>query len=208
MTNYYDECLEAIEGALKKEDYDEARRLITQELAMPYIPITIEERLHELKQMLPRSIQKAYYSDAQEIYEAFFINEDTIERAFLSLERSNLRNFWDDVKLWFMDPHLDDIIKKYLLLVAIEQDIRKKVQLRLEEKVIELDLSKLDNFMNHHAYLECFRAIHDKLESDNPSMMFLALELLNRRVFEDFPFVKSAYDAELIIAEVQEYLGL
>ena len=50
--NYYEELIQKISDAIKRQDYTAASALIAEEYRMPYIPLDVEKKLDEFSRMI------------------------------------------------------------------------------------------------------------------------------------------------------------
>ena len=93
--NYYDEILEKIADLIDQKDFDEAKRLLLNELEMPYIPKDIETKLHELLEEVKVSDNKREYITDEQLEE--MLNGDAQHQliAVNELDHRNLRDYID-----------------------------------------------------------------------------------------------------------------
>ena len=93
--NYYEEILIQIRELIEKEELDEARRLILNELSVPYVPRDFEDELKELLLETKTSdYQPKLISDAQ--IEEFLYSDPSHQLiAVDELNKKNLRDYID-----------------------------------------------------------------------------------------------------------------
>ena len=91
--NYYDEIIEKISSLIDEKNYDLADRLISDELAVPYVPREVEEKLYRLKKRIMKDPVSRIISD-EEIEEFLFQGDPQHQLiAVNELNDKNLRQY-------------------------------------------------------------------------------------------------------------------
>ena len=93
--NYYDEILAKIKGLIDQKEYEEAKRLILNELDMPYVPKDIETALHELLDEVKVNDTKREYISDEQIEEMLECDAQHQLMAVTELDHRNLRDYID-----------------------------------------------------------------------------------------------------------------
>lgn len=209
MNNYYETCIQEIREAISSKRYEAAQQRILEELRMPYVPEPYLSQLEALQQTLPHhsNATPRFFETAEEIEAGLRGNADTVNKALMSLNHLNIRAFWNQAEQWCLDPALDDAVKKQIVLIGMEQGLGGSLPVYLNGTRSILDLDRLQSPFENKAFLSCLSAIHDKLESSNPSLLLLCQAELETEVFTDFPFFKASYDADALITRVEGYLN-
>lgn len=208
MNNYYETCLATLNELIQGGKENEALSLVSQELAMPYVPEPYFSKFEAIRDhiVIDRSPASRYFEDVESIGAALLGNETLQHKALISLERMNLRQDIDTLLLWFKEPLIPDWIKKQLLFFAMEQDLNLEVEINLDSKDHVLNLKDLKNPFATQSFVNCEKELRDILESHNPSMLLLCVSHLETKALEAFPLSKVEFKASDIVLEVESYL--
>lgn len=122
---YYDELVKNIQDLIIEEDFDEAKRLIKNELKMPYVPREIEERLKDFLAMCPNESHFRQLSD-EELSEYLNGNPEQQLRAVQELDGKNLRDYIDICNKYLSG---DGFINAKVLLIEslVRQEISDEI---------------------------------------------------------------------------------
>ena len=93
--NYYDDVLKQIEDLINEKEYDEAYRIIKNELNMPYIPNDIEESLLNYYKIVKASQNSSKSLTDDEIISYLKGDPEHQLLACNELHNKNLRNYID-----------------------------------------------------------------------------------------------------------------
>lgn len=211
MNNYYETCLQNILMLIKEHKCQQALDIIQEELKMPYVPEEFNNKLIQLKKDVSISMGtkpgKNILFDEFEILDALMGNVDQVMLGLDSLSKMNLRLIYPSITDWLQEKYLSDDIKKQLIVLLIEQGFSESVDVLMGDSKHTIDLEKIGNPFMSDAFQKCFKEIHDTLEVENPSMLALAIQLLEIEVWQDFPLINREYKAQEIISKVEEYMN-
>lgn len=183
--NYYDEILKQIEKLINDKDYDEAYRIIKNELNMPYIPSDIEQSLLNYYKIV-KSLQNSFnlltdddlcgYLKGDAEHQLIACNE---------LHNKNLRDYID-----VCDEYLKSngfINSKALLIDSlIKQEIDYDFSYVNNGSLIVFNPKKMQNIEDTDGFIEA-NSILDEYYLKDPSKLHLAKELVYKKAILSLP---------------------
>ena len=209
MNNHYEMCLTKLDELLQKGQKAQALALVQEELSMPYVPQDFLDKFEKIRDQIvvDQRPHSQYFEDAHEIGVALHGNGALKEKALMSLQRMNLRFEMELLSEVFEDIRIEDWIKKQCLLMLMQQEINTQVRVCFSNNTELIDTASLVNPIGSEAYMACRHVLIEKFESDNPSYMFLCLEMLDMNAMDSFPNNNFEFDASAIIAKVEKAFG-
>ncbi|AEM68732.1 Protein of uncharacterised function (DUF3196) [Mycoplasma putrefaciens] len=207
MKNFYDELLENINDAIDQKNYENALKLINNELSMPYIPTDVEKKLLKLLKVI-RNKQKEQLNLKTESYDFYKIksllnSDDYLQQllAFKHLKTINIKLLLDDIKQFLIDKKNKNENKTLLLmtLAELEFDFDFKV---IKNKQYLINPVKIDFNYIDQKLLEIEELISKIITDKNPSFIVMAKQVLYYFYFDNFPDVKLEDVVEIAIAVV------
>ena len=125
MESYYDEILDKIRRLMNEKNYQEAYRLLEDELSMPYIPKESEEALISFYQECRSVIQSDAVQRSYEEEDVEALLEGNFEEQLLAIEqlkKSNVRNYLDVIENCLKkDPN--GLVRALLIDCLMQQDV-------------------------------------------------------------------------------------
>ncbi|AUF83645.1 DUF3196 domain-containing protein [Mesoplasma syrphidae] len=217
--NFYDEIILEISELINNSDYHQAMTIISQELAMPYIPAEVELKLLQFKkQILNLSDGLIKNSGAQtfsiENIQKMLNNENDIISqtiAINNIDKVNIRLIVDDIKKYLLNPKVASQNKTFLLFALLKQDFDMELEMFKNSEhftinPIELSVEKIDK------EIQAIKSIVDQsLGQENPSLAEIATTSLFLYFFYSFPKValeQTHEAAAAIIYLAHEMSGL
>lgn len=209
MKNYYDEITQEIGENIASENYAEARKLLEEELAAPYVPEPYLSEFVKMHQALPGDKYQGtrYFQDIDMIIDALFADELLQIKALKSLERSNLKLWYDDIEQILRDVNLEDWLKKQIIVLLLEQGFTQTIRVYLEDKDVDIDLKHLVHPFKTEAYISAVSQLETDFAMKNPSFLELCIMELNYKVSMAFPFQHEDINVDDIINQVNIYLN-
>lgn len=206
MENYYKECLDRIKSLSANGQLEEAKRMLEVELSMPYVPQPYLSEFQALRYELDGqdALKPAYFLDIESIHRAFYGDQSLQAKALLSLERMNLRTVREELTT-LLTSDIADSLKRYVLLICLEQELSINMTLQLDGETITVDLDTLENPFQSEGYLQIIQELRDQLESKNPSLLELCYEELNQQMMMHFPKPMENISATSIYQRVTSY---
>lgn len=207
MNNYYTEIIESIQNHIDQKEYDQALEKLIVELSMPYIPddskVKFESLLREIKALEPQ--KSSLLTDIETIKDAFLMSEDMKIKALNSMESLNLRPYLEDIQD-ILNLEMDDMMKRMVLMIALEQDLDFTYDVTLEGEQHRINLKEIENPFTHPHYQKVYMDLNDMLGSYDPSLLKLCLDELNLNIMAHFPFIHETLSATEILEVVNSYM--
>ncbi len=206
--DYYTETIQTIRTHIEQNEVELALEKLIVELSMPYIPLnhqqTFESMLREVQSLEAKN--PSLYTDIDEIKEALHKSEAFKSKALNSLESLNLRMVLDDL-VEILQSDVDDLSKRFILMMLFEQEIDCQCDLNLEGEMVSIDTKKLENPLTHNHYQKIFLDLDEMLSSYDPSLLELCYQELSLKIMESFPFINESLNAEKILENVNSYMN-
>ncbi len=193
--NYYDEMIEEIRNDIDKKKYEEAERLIRNELSISYVPKDIEKQLKGLLEQIHIEDPPALKTLSDEQIAAS-LKKDEIHRlmAVDELNRKNLRDHLDLVQSYLLgDGYLNG---KVLLIDSL---IRQEVNCEFIYNGQTFNPSKAILPEKSEGFLSALKVIRERFMKE-PSMMRMGEQLLYKEVLMALPEALS-HDEGLMVAD-------
>ena len=208
MKNYYQETLDTIKGLIKEGNKEEAEKLVIVELSMPYVPEPYLSEFEVIRDELAgHDVTNMFYTDIESIHRALLGDEMTQAKAVVSLEHMNLRAVQEDLIDMLENGKLDDMGKRYILMVAMEQELDLSVSIELDNKLVSINTKTLENPFSSKKVIEIYEDLASRYESNNPSFLQFCMEELNMQLLNSFPFVPDNLNAQYIVDRVNTYFN-
>lgn len=207
MDNYYDTCIKEIEGLINDGDAVAALALLTRELDLPYVPEPFFSKFQSLLNeiVVDQRPKSQYFETVEEIDQALMGNEALQQKAILSLERMNLRQEMTWCRSVLVNSGIQDWIKKQVLLFMMEQEFTGEFEIVIDGHKEIIQMVDLLHPQASESYQKCVNALHDELESHNPSLLLLCIGELDYMALESFPHALKSIDARSVIERVESY---
>ena len=154
--NYYEDILKKIEELIDQGNHEDARRLILNELDMPYVPKDFEETLHDLLMQINDTDKNVRKFSEEEILSFLDKDEKYQLIAVSELDRMNLRNHLDVIARYLMNEERSVNAKALLIDSLIAQQIDEPFLYKSKDKEISFvakDLKRADQG-------ECFEKVN------------------------------------------------
>lgn len=202
--NYYDETLDRIKGLFAEKQYEEAKRLILNELELPYVPKDFEEELY----VLLRKIKEATFHNEslndEDIAEYLKMDEMHQMIAVEELDKRNLRNELEICQKYLSGGGFLDA-KLLLIDSLISQQIDHVFVLKKNEELIEFDPAKLKPVCEAQGFKACLKALEETFMKE-PSMLVLAKQLLYKEALYALPLNIEEKDASYLAEKIEKYI--
>ncbi|ARU91977.1 hypothetical protein SCLARK_001460 [Spiroplasma clarkii] len=197
--NYYETLLKDIQIFIDNQEYNNAAKLITNELAAPYIPGDIEVKLYEYNQiinqhlvndlddsMLTWNVDKV----AQIMQQS--LNQEMHLLAFEALRGLNARQIIPLIKTYLQDKAIKNEYKTFLMMILIEQKVDEDFLVYKNDNKIEIifnpatfDVSESQKFL---ADLEM--QLELLVNSKNPSLYTVCKNYASAYFYNVFPIFR------------------
>ena len=201
--SYYDELVKSIQKLISSKDYAEAKRLINNELNMPYIPRDTEERLKDFLAMCPNEQANSSISD-ETIIEYLKGTPEKQLMAVNVLNGKNLRDYLDICNEYLTG---DGFINAKVLLVEslVRQEISDEIKLNKDG----FEYSFIPRYVMMPEESEGFRVAYDKLKDifmKNPSMFEMSKSLLYKECLMALPVSYIEEEGDDLADKISKYV--
>ena len=204
--NYYEDILKKIKELIDQGNHEDARRLILNELDMPYVPKDFEETLHDLLMQINDTDKNVRKFSEEEILSFLDKDEKYQLIAVSELDRMNLRNHLDVIARYLMNEERSVNAKALLIDSLIAQQIDEPFLYKSKDKEISFvakDLKRADQG-------ECFEKVKQILEEEfmkEPSKLRLAMQLLYKEAMLCLPDQLDEKDSALIGEKIINFIN-
>ena len=204
--NYYDEILAEIRKFTTEENWEEAARLLEQELSMPYVPSGVLRELEQLSDTVKSHLVKEKPNTLikpDELLE--YLTSDT-ESAFAALEtlrNGNIRRYYDPIQKYLLLEKGDNLLKALLLELCALQQVSVPLFVKRNGKMEEYTPSELKPVMESEILPETVDLLRDYLENDNPSFLEQCLQVLVQYLYSIYPEKAELTARELALAIIK-----
>ena len=206
MSNYYDETMVSIRKLIEDGNIEEAKKLVIVELSMPYVPEPYYSELLEINESFRDSKDVGlFYHDIESIFNGFLGDDATKAKAIASLENMNLRLVKDDLVIMLNGEGLDDLSKRYILMLLMDQELDVDVDMTLDGRSLVLNTKDLVSPFSDDRVVRIYSSLVEMYEAKNPSFLKFCLEELNLQLLNSFPFVGDELSLDFIVDKVKSY---
>ena len=192
--NYYEEILNEIREDIDNQEYEEAKRLIMNELSISYVPRDVEEKLYELLSEVKTNsyVPKTLSDEDIEKY----LKMDEVHQ-LMAVEELNKKNLRDHIDLCQDYLSGNGYINAKVLM--IDSLIRQEINFDFSYNDSTFNPSKITRVEESDGFLSGLDAIRERFMKD-PSMMRMGEQLLYKEVLLALPKTLS-HDEGLIVAD-------
>lgn len=202
--NYYDEVIRRITELINDEEYEEAKRLIANELEMPYVPKEAEEKLHELLDELHylNPVQKEL-SDTK--IEQFMSSDN--DHQLLAVNELDHRNLREYIPLCERYLSSDGFANAKALLIdsLIAQQIDHVFTCRKAQEKISFNPSAMKRVNETVSYGKCLGKIYETYLKE-PSRAKLAEQLLYKEFLMALPLMIEEGDCDRLTEKIVSFI--
>lgn len=202
--NYYDEIINKIENLIDNQEYDEALRLVKNELDVAYIPKDIEEKLHEFLYNLQVHTYKTKTISDEDIEK--FLNMDEAHQllAVNELDHKNLRDYIALCQKYLNSSGFKN--GKVLLIDSlIRQEINHEFTYDDSSLTYEFNPSNLKPIEQTDGYLKCLKMLEDHYMKE-PSFLIMAKQLLAKEALSILPLSIVEEESEYVFKKITDYI--
>ena len=204
--NYYEDIIAQIKQAIIDKKYENANVLINEELSMPYIPLEIEDQLHELKSQvkLCNNTQEFTPLTKQQLESALLNGSyDQQAQAVESLNVSNARLYIHLIQQALLSDSVDQEVKVGLVHVLKDQAIDGIYEFKLNGNLLSFNLNEVVDYLQDNQVMTSFDRYIDSIVDDNPSFNQLVKQMVFDCLIHLFPIqVVGVSDYALVLNQV------
>lgn len=203
--NYYEEILQKIDELMDSKDYEQAKRIILNELDIAYVPRDFEEKLNDyLAEINTKTFKVKQVSD--EDIETFLFEDQSHQLIGVDeLNKRNLRDFDELVDKYLKEGSFKNA-KVLLIDSLIRQSIDKEYTFIDGDSSITFNPSKLVCPEECKAYKKGQEVLSDYYLKE-PSKLKMAMDLLFKEIMMSLPNNLDDKDGELIANKIIEFIN-
>lgn len=202
--NYYDETLDKIKDLIDNEEYEEAKRLIQNELEVSYVPRDFETKLYELLDIVREKTFKVKTISDEDIEKYLKMDNDHQIIAVDALDKRNLRDYIDICNTYLKG---DGFINAKVLLIdsLIRQEINHVFEYKKNDEIIKFNPSNIENIQESEGYISCLNALRERFMKE-PSMLYMAEQLLYKEALMTLPDNLNTNEGLLLSNRIIDYI--
>lgn len=208
--NYYEDVIKKIKKLIDTKEYTSAIAILTDELNQVYVPSDYEDVFHNLyneaESFLLDDGAKPSVISKMDLKELLNGSREQQFAAINSLEKLNLRNYFDVISEYFLSDNLAQL-KGRLLDLCVVQNINYSFDYKLNDEIISVNPRALESVDEMEFINVAFDYFHNHLYK-NPSMIQIAQIALVEKVYSIYPKVFLSDNVEeiakAVIQEVKE----
>lgn len=202
--NYYEDVLYRITSFINNEKYEEAKRLVLNELDVSYVPKDFEDRLKELLSFINEKTFKVNILSDEDIQKYLYMDENHQLIAVDELNRKNLRDYIDMCNRYLKS---NGFINAKILLIdsLIRQEINYEFECLKNNEIIRFNPSEIDPIEKSNGYLSCLNALRKRFMKE-PSMLYMAEQLLYKEAITALPFNIDKNNGIKLADKIENYI--
>ncbi len=196
--DYYQEIIQDIEEKMQSNP-QEAKRLIENELSMPYIPMDIEHRLLECQRSLRALMNNNSFHINLECIEEYLLSDDQHKqlKAIETLNRCNAREYSEAIQKYFdSKPHLN--LQALMIDTLISQQIRDEYQVSHQGQEIHFIPCYIERADETDGFVQAEILLNKWYGSDNPSFYKLCMQIVMQKTFLMLPLAYEDQEAQML----------
>lgn len=202
--NYYDETIIKIRSLIDTSQFDEAERLIRNELDLPYVPKDFEIELNDLLMKIRKTKQPSSLSDEQ-IEQYLYMDDQHQIVAVDDLNRKNLRDYYELCNDYLQKGTFSNA-KVLLIDSLIRQEINKEFSYIKDGKMIVFNPSKILPPEESPGYKSCINLLNETFMKE-PSKLLLAKQLLYKEAIMMLPDSLNEDDGIYLSEKISDYIN-
>lgn len=204
--NYYEELWEEVNQLFHEGKFDEVIAKLSDELKMPYVPASFEEKYRALLKEARNSCTStgktnSIILDEEELEKLLFstILEDEM-MAIQSLKDLHINRYEELVKEYLLHPIYDEV-QSLLVYLLIEQNDGNEWKMLKDGCEISFIPKYCELPENSDGFIEAIELLQDLLAKE-PSLLNLCNEMLSVRVLQQLPYSYEEDEGELLALSV------
>ena len=204
MMNYYDETLIKIRNLIDQKEFDEAKRLISNELEMAYIPKDFENELRGMIDEINDSTISSAMMGIEQIESYLQMDE---QHQLLAVDALNKMNLRDHIGLCERYLSSDAFINGKVLLIdsLIAQQIDHGFIFQKDQTEYSFNPARCIRAEDSDTFKKCSHLLEERFMKE-PSMLIMAKQLLFKELMFSLPFLPDVKNAETISEKIIAYI--
>ena len=177
--DFYEKLISEIEEAIKAGDYKKADRLISAELAMPYVPAEVLATLQKHKQEIAPNlrVQKPVtLIEPEQLESTLEKGGEEAAGALRSLQKANIRNYLTEINECLKSSRIDHLIKVLLSEMLVEQKVDQTFEFRKGNETLIINPSEMVTVSQQPQLLKVMETLEKLLPAAEKLGMVIAVE--------------------------------
>jgi len=199
--NYYDETLFRIEKFMAEDKYAEAKKLIDEELSMPYLPAWFQNELEDLQADLRPESEDKLIVDPEKLKQLLQGDLSSQVAAISHLCRLNLHNYKVLVAEYLGGIPASDAAG-LLISAMIDQGIKDSYCYKKAGETLNFVPADLTQPYEAPGFLNCLRVLNELLENEHPAEKWLAYDLLTIVGYNRLPGTIKSDECEKLVPAI------
>lgn len=202
---YYDVVSMYVTALKELGDFEEAIRILIEELSMPYIPYEYEIMFNTAYDEVLLEKQEAQYQvesknqifsieEIAQILKNKECNEDLMYMALDQLQQLNIRMILNVVRDYLLDPSKHFFAKTLLLEILIDQQVDEELEVEKLGQYYSVNPYYMPLVLSQDVYQGTVKYLQNYLEDDNPSLYEQCVEFLEFALYALYP--REIYEDE------------
>lgn len=202
---YYDVVSMYVTALKELGDFEEAIRILIEELSMPYIPYEYEMMFNTAYDEVLLEKQEAQFvlesknqifsiEEISQILKNKECNEDLMYMALDQLQQLNVRMIMNVVRDYLIDPTKHFFAKTLLIEILIDQQVDEELEVEKLGQYYQINPIYMPLVLQQDAYQGVIRYLQNYLEDENPVLFEQCVEFLEFMLYATYP--KEFYDDE------------
>jgi len=206
--NYYTSLLKHIEALISSNDFNSAKKLIDEELSMPFVPKETLEKLQEFKSYVDGELMEVKGTrimSPSEVYESLKGQSEMAYKALETLSMSNIRAYLDIIRDLLEDQDVNHTLKALLVEQLSMQQVNEIIQIVDDGKILNVIPSALPLAINQKNY----RVVENQLEKlidSNPTFLQQCKMVLVNVCYDRYPRMINDDEIEKVTYSIVKYV--
>ncbi|ALD66207.1 DUF3196 family protein [Spiroplasma cantharicola] len=195
MKNYYEDIMQKINEIMSKNDYDEAFKIVCEELSAPYVPQDFEKQLEQMQKIIMEKIKfeeknfTNWNTEKVANIMAKKLDQDSHLMAFDALRGLNARLILEDIKAYLLDSEIKPEYKTFLIMVLIEQLVDQEILIEKNGSKISINPAKYNLREAQDILKDIELKIEQTIYDSNPSLFTICQHIANTYFYNVFPIL-------------------
>ena len=202
MNPYYASLLREVITLFGSHQYEQASVLIKKELAMPYVPLEVQDILENYLDECRPYLRKSSSFPSVPIEDLIDGTLRQKEMAASMMMRMNLRQIPDLLAKLLLDHDLSDEIKGELIEAMMEQKMEGRFGVYRNGKTVHFEADRILKKTDDPVYLRTLEYFDDWMTADNPGMAEFCRQLLDQEALVRRPYDFSTLEAKRLACSI------
>ncbi|MGN1399406.1 MAG: DUF3196 family protein [Erysipelotrichaceae bacterium] len=208
MQDFYTDLLDRIDNLIGEQQYQQAEKLIDDELKMPFVPLEIEKKLIEyqrsIKGYLSQPLLQQQLSE-QQLYQYLTSSSQKGFKALQYLQKSNIRNYLTFIQQLLSSDEVNHLLKCLLFEILVDQAVNCEVEFKKQDQLIQLN----PIMHNKAVEQEGFDLVNQRLQQllcGNPSFLNQCQLVLVNALYDLYPTLLLKDDVDIYCFSIIKYV--